>query len=96
MIDRVGVVYADQEDTRALVPEFEAAIREAGGEVWSTLAWDDGLDSQIEGTDLLICIGGDGTVLRAARSAATHDAAILGVNMGRLGFLTELSPHDAI
>jgi NAD+ kinase len=96
MIERVGVVYADQEDTRALVAEFEAAIREAGCEVWATAAWDDGLDGRIDGTDLLICLGGDGTVLRAARSAATHDAAILGVNMGRLGFLTELSPHDAI
>ncbi|TAM77866.1 NAD(+)/NADH kinase [bacterium] len=39
---------------------------------------------------MLISIGGDGTLLRTARLAAAHDVPILGVNTGRLGFLTEL------
>lgn len=39
--------------------------------------------------DLLVTLGGDGSILQAARLAATHDVLILGVNLGRVGFLTE-------
>ncbi len=39
--------------------------------------------------DLLVCVGGDGTVLHAASYAAEHGLPIFGVRMGRLGFLTE-------
>ncbi|MGD8571719.1 MAG: NAD(+) kinase [Gammaproteobacteria bacterium] len=44
--------------------------------------------------DLAIIIGGDGTLLNAARSLFTHDVPLLGVNLGRLGFLTDISPED--
>jgi NAD+ kinase len=61
--------------------------------VWSTTDWDDGgLVKDMPGTDLLICMGGDGTVLRAARSVVPNPVPILGVNMGRLGFLAEVRP----
>jgi NAD+ kinase len=40
--------------------------------------------------DLLITIGGDGTLLRGARIAAPHEIPLLGINTGRLGFLTEI------
>jgi len=39
--------------------------------------------------DLLVTLGGDGSILQAARLAAPHDVLILGVNLGRVGFLTE-------
>jgi NAD+ kinase len=41
-------------------------------------------------TDLLIALGGDGTVLRAGNLCAPHGVPILGVNLGRIGFLTEI------
>ena len=44
--------------------------------------------------DLAIIVGGDGTFLNAARSLAHHDIALLGLNLGRLGFLTDISPND--
>jgi len=49
---------------------------------------------QIEGHDLVIVIGGDGTLLRAGHLCAPLDVPLLGVQAGRLGFLTELTTQD--
>ena len=48
----------------------------------------------IERTDLMIAIGGDGTLLYAAGLVAEHDIPLLGINRGRLGFLTDVLPQD--
>ena len=45
--------------------------------------------------DLLIVIGGDGTLLNAARAAADARIPVIGINLGRLGFLTDISPDLA-
>jgi NAD+ kinase len=42
----------------------------------------------------LITLGGDGTLLRAARMGARYKVPMLGVKMGKLGFLAEVQPHD--
>ena len=44
--------------------------------------------------DLIIVVGGDGSLLGAARTLARHNAPVLGVNRGRLGFLTDISPDE--
>lgn len=49
---------------------------------------------QIEGHDLVIVIGGDGTLLRAGHLCVPLDVPLLGVQAGRLGFLTELTAQD--
>jgi NAD+ kinase len=46
--------------------------------------------------DLAIVIGGDGTMLNIARAIAPHDVALIGVNQGRLGFLTDISVDTMI
>jgi NAD+ kinase len=45
-------------------------------------------------SDLAIVVGGDGTLLNAARSLAEPRVSVLGVNLGRLGFLVDVSPED--
>lgn len=48
-----------------------------------------------EGLDLVVSVGGDGTFLRAAHLASRADVPVLGVKVGRIGFLTEVDPRDA-
>lgn len=48
------------------------------------------LEEELPRADLLICFGGDGTILHAARDATLHNIPILGVNMGSVGFMAEL------
>lgn len=43
--------------------------------------------------DLAIVVGGDGTLLHAARSLADHEVPLVGVNLGHLGFLTDIPPE---
>lgn len=45
--------------------------------------------------DLIVSVGGDGTLLRAALMGYRADAPVLGVKVGRVGFLTEVDPQDA-
>lgn len=52
------------------------------------------LDQLAREADLLIAIGGDGTLLSVAAHAVQADKPLLGVNRGRLGFLTDVSPTD--
>lgn len=44
--------------------------------------------------DMIIVLGGDGSIMKAGRRAAMIGVPILGINLGRLGFLAELSPND--
>jgi NAD+ kinase len=46
--------------------------------------------------DLIVAIGGDGTLLYAAGLVAGHSVPLLGVNRGRLGFLTDVSPNSML
>jgi NAD+ kinase len=52
------------------------------------------LPQLIERTDLVIAIGGDGTLLYAAGLVSGHEIPLLGINRGRLGFLTDVLPQD--
>jgi NAD+ kinase len=58
-------------------------------------AWDEAAIKQHTGeADLAITLGGDGTILRAARMCAPARVPILGINMGRVGFMSEMMPED--
>ncbi len=53
------------------------------------------LDALLQGADLAVAVGGDGTLLSLARSVASHGVPLVGVNLGHLGFLTDI-PADAL
>lgn len=52
------------------------------------------LDREIQNTDLVICFGGDGTILHMAKAATRHGVPILGVNIGTMGFMAELESSE--
>ena len=51
---------------------------------------------ELRDSDFLISLGGDGTILRAARAVRHQEIPILGVNVGHLGYLAELSPGEDV
>ena len=59
-------------------------------------AQDQGIEISSDEPDLVVSLGGDGTMLRAAQAAHQHDALLLGVNLGTLGYLTEIDGDQAI
>lgn len=91
----VGVLYNPQiAHALPLAKEVVAWIEErqegpvqvcTATEAPSTLCWPE--------LDLLVTLGGDGSILRAAHAAAPHGTPILGINLGRVGFLTEAEPE---
>ena len=52
------------------------------------------IDTIGERCDLVLVVGGDGTFLHAARMLAEHDVALVGINLGRLGFLVDILPDE--
>jgi NAD+ kinase len=97
-MNKIGIVYHPKlEAARQLAEELRALAAQEVTEVWIGDAWDErATHEHTPGTDLLVCVGGDGTVLRGARATVPYETLLLGVNMGRLGFLTELDPEGAV
>lgn len=72
-----------------------AWARARGLEVWAAEAGDRaGSERELPGTDALVVLGGDGTFLRAAQTASMHDVPILGINSGKVGFLSKAESGD--
>lgn len=94
---RIGILHHPRKPgSLELAGQMERFLRRAGvDEMWLHSAWDaDVIKARLPDVDLLITLGGDGTMLRAARLGAAHNVPMLGVKMGRLGFLAEIFPQD--
>ncbi len=93
---KIGVTYHPKsEAARSVAEEIRRRIAAPDRDVWVASAWDDAMrEEHVPETSLIICCGGDGTVLRAARAVIPYPVPLLGVNLGRLGFLTEITPAE--
>ncbi len=92
MLKRVLILRPEGvEPALLLAGRIADAVERAGVEAREIGAWGHVPADALTGAELIICVGGDGTVLRAARLAVPRPLPILGVNMGRLGFLTSLN-----
>lgn len=82
-------VDVERENARALAARVTAGFQDAGYKIATVYK-----GGTIDDAALLVTIGGDGTLLRAARLAVDKGVPILGINTGRLGFLTEFDEDD--
>jgi NAD+ kinase len=95
-MNKIGFVY------NALVPEapdfIESVVESLGlrDNSWVCSAVDvEAAPDLLEQTTLIVVAGGDGTILRTIRAIAPYSIPIVGVNMGRVGFMSELRPENA-
>ena len=95
---KVGIVYHPmKEAANPLAREVARFLDNLGVSAWLCSAWEeDAIKAQVNDTDLIVSIGGDGTILRAAQAVAPGMIPITGINLGKLGFMTELSTDEAI
>ena len=95
-MNRIGLLHHPK--LPATQPMAERMAREAeahGLTAWIGSTWDESaVAARIAELDLLATLGGDGSILRAARMACEQGVPVLGVKMGRLGFLAELEPEE--
>ncbi len=94
---RIGILYHPMiEVAHTLAREVKDFLSAKGVSVWLCSAWEgEKAKSLVKNTELLLTVGGDGTILRAAQVAVAAQIPITGINLGRLGFMTELSAEEA-
>jgi NAD+ kinase len=97
-VKRIGILYHPlREKARDLAEKLEEFLSSRGVSSWRCSAWDeDKAGPQLVGTELIFSIGGDGTILHSTRIAAPLPIPILGINLGRLGFITEIDGDGAL
>jgi NAD+ kinase len=96
-VKKVGILYHPMiEAARTLAEGLKDFLSARGVSVWLCSAWEgEQARALVDDIDLILTIGGDGTILRAAQVAIPGQIPITGVNLGKLGFMTELSAGEA-
>jgi NAD+ kinase len=95
---KAGILYHPMVPaTKVKAQELESYLISEGIKVWTCSAWEkEKAVALLDSTDLVLTAGGDGTVLRAAQVVIESQTPIIGINLGTLGFLTELRADEAI
>ena len=93
---RAGFAYNATNDAALELRDRAAGWCEVRGiDAWSAPSVEFGtLCAELPGTDVLVVLGGDGTFLNAARAVAAVDVPILGINSGKVGFLSKAEPEQ--
>ncbi len=95
-IRRIGFAYnPTKEDAVELSARATGWCAVRGIEGWTVASGDhDALVRELPGTHVLVVLGGDGTFLRAARAVTEVDVPLVGVNLGKIGFLSKAEAHE--
>jgi NAD+ kinase len=95
-IRRIGFAYNPTNEAASELRERAAGwCRMRGLEHWAAPAGETAdLVAELPTTDLLVVLGGDGTFLRVARAVAQVDVPLLGINLGKVGFLSMAEAHE--
>ena len=93
---RIGILYRPHvERAEALAQSIQSQLAAHGVMSWLGSAWDEAVAApRMPDTDLVIGIGGDGTLLHCARVTAPCSVPVFGVKLGQLGFITEINEHE--
>jgi NAD+ kinase len=94
---KIGILYQEHsEGAGALARTLAERLRAEGRVAWQEALQkrDVRASDQLPGSDMVLVLGGDGSLLSAARMCAESGIPLLGVNFGRVGFLTELEPAE--
>jgi NAD+ kinase len=97
-VKRIGILYHPlREKARDLSEKLEEFLSSREVSSWRCSTRDeDEARSQMAGTELILSIGGDGTILHVARIVTPLPVPILGINLGRLGFITEIDGGEVL
>jgi NAD+ kinase len=95
-VRRIGFAYNPTSEAASELRERAAGWLEVEGLThWASAAADrETLHRELPGTDVLIVLGGDGTFLRAARAVIDDDVPLLGINVGKVGFLSKVEANE--
>lgn len=90
----IGVLYHPRKpESKPLAADIIRWLEARGYDTWLGSNWDaDEVHRMTAQSQFLIVLGGDGSILRATRFAVPYDTIILGINLGRIGFLSEAQP----
>jgi NAD+ kinase len=94
---RVGILFHPMiEGADKLAKKLQKSLDSRGVSVWLCSAWEEEeIRTRVNNTDLILTLGGDGTILRAVQAAVPRLIPVTGINLGRLGFMAELSVDEA-
>lgn len=98
MSDLIGILYHPRlSEALTLSEALSDMLQRKGYETWTASAWQEPSATELlTQTRALVTVGGDGTILRAARSLVPTSIPIIGIRYGRLGFLAEVVPEEAL
>jgi NAD+ kinase len=98
LFKKIGIIYHPKNKAaHDLANELEKSLSSQGISCWVCSAWKSGeLQHRIADSDLILTTGGDGTILRTAQVSARSSIPITGINLGKVGFMTELSSEEVM
>ena len=93
----IGFVYNAQHPTALQMTEAVMRSLELGEDCWMSAVEDlDTMRHVLHDTRFIVIAGGDGTILRVVRTITEYGVPLVGINMGRVGFMAELQVHEAV